>query len=391
MSPRIFTRLSACLLGLALLYGGDVFAQQKIQIFRGGEESGASQRNVIPGAVTSSRRDAPQSGTAQPVTAPAESATEPSEEKLPYSPAAMQRIQGNGSRLATRSFDSFRRGLMPLHDHIDQLQLVADSEFRLLGRDGAGSAEVAARHLERIRRVERALRDFDEPNAEGWRADLFLARALVAQAEFDLARVQGNESAAEFAAQRARLLAERHLIERRYDSSIGLASLPMLLHAEMLTPDGAARGRQLLVQAVRTTRRWNQIGAGIGRADKVAEAEFELARFDFFVAFDSEEQNVEASFQAAAQASQRMLTSRMEYYKNGTASLYEIARSWQNMREIVEYAASTKSGVSQAAIDRSRANLNRVVEMSRAKSDSRGRIAADLAYVSLINEIATAE
>lgn len=386
MSPRLF-QLVLCLTAAALLDASSAFAQGKIEIFKGGEKSGASTKNVIPGTITSSRRDKANPGDAQPATEP-ESDAESNDP--PYSEEATQRIRTNGSQLADRSFDSFNRGLMPLHDHLDQLQLVASSEFRVLPPDGTGEAAVAARHLSRVRKVERALRGLNEPNAAGYRADLLLAQAMVAQAEFDLASIQGEQAVAEFAAQRARILAERHLLERRFDSSLGLASLPALLNAEMLTPAGAARGRELLVQAVRTTRRWSQLGAGLGRPDKVAEAEFELARFDFFVALESEEQNVGPGFQAASRAAQRMLDRKIEYYRTGTASLYEIARAWQNMRELVEYAASTKAGVTQKTVDRSRANLNRIVEMAQAKSDKRGRIAADLAYVSLINEIATA-
>lgn len=386
MNRRVKCQLLSLML---LLPTGIASAQLKIEVFRGGEAGGASEKNVIPGKITTS------SLTNDPVSPPAAesapAATQPDSESPPYSDESVQRIRQSSSSLAASSMDSFRRGLMPLHDHLDQLRIVADSEFRLVGGTEGGRIQVAARHLGRMRQVERALSDFDQPNAEGWRADLYLARAMVAQAEFDLATAEGNPDAAEFAALRARILAERHVIERRFDSSLGLASLPMLLQAEMLTPDGAARGRELLVEVVRQTRRWNELGAGIGRADRLFEAEFELARFDFFVAFDSEAQDIEASFRAASEASQRLLEQKIGFYQSGTASLYEIARSWQNMREIVEYAASTKNGVSQATIEQSRNDLNRVVELATAKNDRRGRIGADVGYVSLIHEIATAK
>lgn len=388
MCPRLLT-WSLCLISLILFRSDTVSAQQKIQIFRGTEATDGSQKNVLPGVVTGSRQDPAKTDVSPPGTTP--TADGPAAQPPAYSPEAAARIQLTSARLAERSFDSFRRGLMPLHDHLDQLRLVADSEFRVLSADPAGEVEVAARHLQRIRRVERALADFNEPNAVGWRADLFLARALLAQAEYDLAAAQGNTANAEIAAQQARLLAERHLIERRHDWSIGLASLPTLLHAEMLTPGGAARGRELLAEAIRTTRRWNQVGAGIGRADQVAAAEFELARFDFFLAFDSDDQDIGGSLQAARQASQRILKQQMEYYRNGTASLYEISRNWQNMREILEYASSTEAGVSQETIDESQAVLGQIVELAGSKSDSRGRIAADLAYISLAKDVATAE
>ena len=383
MSPRLFP-LAVCL--ATLLLPGPASAQQKLEIFKGGEKSDASAKNVLPGTTTSSRKD--QTSSAQS-TAPV--GDEEKSNDAPYSEEATLRIRTNASQLAERSFDSFSRGLMPLHDHLDQLQLAARSEFRLIPPNGTGETAVAVRHLSRVRKVERALRQLNEPNAAGYRADLLLAQAMVAQAEFDLASIQGQQAVAEFAAQRARILAERHLLERRFDSSLGLASLSTLVNAEMLTPAGTARGRELLMQAVRTTRRWSQLGSGLGRPDKVAEAEFELARFDFFVAFDSEELNVEPGFQTASRAAQRMLDRKIEYYRTGTASLYEIARTWQNMRELVEYAASTESGVTRETVDRSRANLNRIIQLAQAKSDKRGRIAADLAYVSLINEIATAK
>jgi hypothetical protein len=387
MKIREFCQSICVLSAVVFLTAGAASAQQKkIEIFRGGKVEGGSEKNVIPGKITrsgaTSKTEAPETNST--------SVTQPKATPAPrYSAESQERIRSTSLRLVNGSFDSFQRGLMPLHDHLEQLQLAAEADFRLAGKAGQGA--VAARHLERMRRVELALREFDAPNAEGWRADLFLSQALVAQAEYELALTEQNAAVADFAAQRARTLAERHLIERRYDSSVGLASLPTLLQAEMLTPDGAARGRELLVEAVRQTRRWNQLGAGIGRSDKLAEAEFELARFDFFTAFDSESQDIEASFTAASEASAKVLTQRIEFYKNGTASLYDIARSWWNMRELVEYAASTKTGVSQEAIEQSRANLEQVVEMATAKEDRQGRIAADIAYVSLLNDIATAK
>jgi len=344
MSPRLFP-LAVCL--ATLLLPGPASAQQKIEIFKGGEKSDASAKNVLPGTTTSSRKD--QTSSAQP-TAPVGDEEESND--APYSEEATLRIRTNASQLAERSFDSFSRGLMPLHDHLDQLQLAASSEFRLLPPNGTGETAVAVRHLSRVRKVERALGRLNEPNAAGYRADLLLAQAMVAQAELDLASIQGEQAVAEFAAQRAKILAERHLLERRFDSSLGLTSLSTLVNAEMLTTAGAARGRELLMQAVRTTRRWSQLGSGLGRPDKVAEAEFELARFDFFVALDSEELNVGPGFQTASRAAQRMLDRKIEYYRTGTASLYEIARTWQNMRELVEYAASTESGVTRETVER---------------------------------------
>lgn len=388
MKLRKFCQSLSVLSAVVFLTAGVASAQQetvqksRIEIFRGGKADGATKKNVLPGKIT-------RSGTATDTTAPA---SEPAAEAQPeprYSPEAQQQIQATSGRLADSSYDSFQRGLMPLHDHLDQIQLAADTEFRLAGK--AGQGDVAASYLERVRRVERALREFDAPNAVGWRADLFLAQAMVAQAEYGLATIEQDETVAEFAAQQAQTLAERHLLERRFDSSVGLASLPMLLHAEMLTPDGAARGRELLVEVVRQTRRWNELGAGIGRSDKLAEAEFELARFDFFTAFDSEGQDIEESFTAASEASARLLKDRIGFYKNGTASIYEIARSWRNMKELVDYAAAAKNGVSQETLDESRANLEQLVELATAKEDRQGRIAADMAYVTLLNEIATAK
>ena len=372
-----------CVLSAVVFQGAAVAsAQQKIEIFRGTQRDGASEKNVIPGQVTRSETTAAPAATS---TAP-----QPDVKAAPrYSPEAQEQILATSRSLADSSFQSFRRGLMPLHDHLDQLQFAADSEFRLAGKDG--QADVATRYVEQLRRVELALREFNAPNAVGWRADLLLAQAMVAQAEFDLATVEGDEEQAEFAAERATILAERHLIERRFDSSVGLASLPMLLHAEMLTPEGAVRGREMLVQVVDQTRRWNELGAGIGRSDKLATAEFELARFDFFTAFDSPEQDIEESFTAASEASGKLLEQKMEFYKNGTADLFEIAQAWRNMQQLVEFAASTKTGVSPDVVESSRTNLELLVELATAKQDRQGRFAADVAYVSLLNEIATPE
>ena len=128
MNPR-FIQLAICLAIAALLDAGPALAQQKIEIYKGGEKSGASTKNVLPGTITSSRKDQSQPSDTQPATEPGEAEAE-SNDPL-YSEESTQRIRTNGSQLAERSFDSFNRGLMPLHDHLDQLQLVASSELRL--------------------------------------------------------------------------------------------------------------------------------------------------------------------------------------------------------------------------------------------------------------------
>jgi len=363
---------------LSALHVETASAQQRIQIFRGGKIGGASNRNVQPGQIT---RSASQ---AEPEVSPSNRPEKPPETR--YSPEQIQRIRQSAASLADSSFDAFRRGLMTLHDHIDQLELAANAEYRL-ATTPSDQVAVAGLHLQRMHRIERALAAFDQPNAEGSLADLFLARALEAQAEYDLATAAGQTTAAEFAALRARRLAERHLVERRFDSSLGIASLPVLLHAEMLTPDGAARSRELLSNLVRQTRRWNELGAGIGRADKLLEAEFELTRLDFFTAFDSPSQNVQPSLLAAREISQRLFEQKVSYYRNGTAGLHEIARAWNNMQQIVEYASSLEEGVSPETLQRSRQNLNQIVALARSRQDRGGRIAADITYISLLNQI----
>ncbi len=276
---------------------------------------------------------------------------------------------------------------MSLYDHLDQLNLVLEAEYSRAADDAARIA-LMNRHRDRLRRVAQDLNQFNQPASAGWFADLLLAQAMLAQVDLDLAVLEGNNIAAAEAAEMARTLAQRHMQQREFDATLGNATLSLVVQAALLTPEGAAQGREILQDAVAATRRWNRQGAFIGRKDRVAEIELELSRFEFFAELDKEDGNVVEALERAEEASTRLLNSAMEYYGTKTAPLFHVARAWNMRRQLYDIAASSDEALfTKERQELSERDLAQIVTFAEEATDRRGRIAADVAYITLLNEL----
>ena len=379
--------LTACCLSAS---ARDSLAQKKtIEIFRGSE--GTRDGQPIVDRIPSGRAAAPAAtgGTGQPPTA----APAP----LPVRDPKLERQQKQHAEsvrtisrvLADKSFDSYSRGLMPLEDHLEQLNLATSANYQL-AKDAASQAVVASAHRQDVERILQALEDAQKvlgfEGAPGFTADLALSRAMLAQADVEIASLRNDKSALAAASEQAIGFAQQHLEIRRIDMSLGIATLSQLTHATLLTPEGFANGQTLLSDVVDQRRAWAAANAsgGLGRADYLAESELELARFRYFTALDTKNQTQAAEQLAAARtAADQIYATKLEYQASGTASMYDVARAW-NLRRDVHLMAGPESKTAREDATRDKTDFERVNELAASTTDLRGRNAADVSYVTLL-------
>ena len=389
---RSMAKLS-CLICCCLTVTVDDCAAQKktIEIFRGGK--GTLNGKPIDKRIPTGTPDA------QGNPAPDPSGTQPSAPVIPkrQDPAVERQrariaatVQVIGRNLSNKSFDSFRRGLMPLQDHLDQLNVATQSNHQLAS--GASSQlEVAVGHRSNLARIvdtlTKAKAAIGLPAAPGYSADLALARAMLAQANVEIASLENDPDAIDAASAQAVAFAQKHLAIRRVDVDFGFASLSMLTKAIMLTPDGFADGRQVLQDTVAQRRKWARANpeGGLGRVDHLAESELELARFNYYSALESGDPEAAAEQLAFAKnAADRMYNARVRYNRSGTSTVYDVARAW-NLRREVHLMAGQKASNEELVQDAT--EFERVFQLANSTTDLRGRNAADISYVALLKVV----
>lgn len=302
----------------------------------------------------------------------------------------LESLAGQSAGLAQQSFDSFSRGLMPLPDHLEQLKLTQRAEL-LTANDEKQVAELQMRHIERLDAVVGALRAFDQPNAEGWQADLLLAQTLAAEARSKLAAHQKRDSAAEAARQQAIALADAHLQRRQLESTIGWATVPMMVNARLVVeqvrqdePYTLLPADEFLADAVALTRSWQARDAGVGRTDRLALARYQQARFALRHGLESDTRQIARLYMSAEAAAMQLYNQQREFLKSGTTSLYDVARAWSFREELGSILTLADLSPPLASEEQLLRDLGALQAFARGVEDRRGRIEADLSYISVL-------
>jgi hypothetical protein len=280
---------------------------------------------------------------------------------------------------------------MPLEDHLEQLNLATRSNYQF-AMDTNGQKAVAIAHRQYMARVvdalEAARKIVGFEVAPGFTADVALARAMMAQADVEIASLESDQDALEAATARAVGFARQHLEIRRIDAQLGFTSLAALTNAIMLTRDGFSRGRDVLSDSVDQRRKWARKNSegGLGRSDQLAESELELARFNYYAALDAkDDQQALEQLNLAKQAADRMYSAKLRYNRTGTASVYQVARAWSLRREVHQMAGQTATAKEDSLKDKT--DFQQVIELANATTDQRGRNAADVSYVALLKVV----
>lgn len=306
-------------------------------------------------------------------------------------------------KLSRQSDDSFRRGLMPLGDHLRQLFL-SYSLRQNLARMGEGESlkSLNSDERERYRDIVRQLENFNQPAAEGWAADLALANMYLARIDAESASLSGDQGRMYDALSRQAESARQHVELRRFDEFLGIAPPQAVIGAMQLerqadlealkrNPDldeyrtafHAYRGQ--LAEMVTQVERWSNQGAGIGREDKLHLARFEVAQADAIVAaINGNDSARQSSLETADEELTNLFRSQSEFQKHGTADLFDMARTWSDRQTIYDQAADLKDFPAQPSLTTHARDFQRLEQLANQTQNRQGRIAADVEFISAL-------
>jgi len=314
---------------------------------------------------------------------------------------ALERATG----LRDLSRDAFDRGLMPLSDFSDRLNV--SLRIRMKTSEGQTNADTRAQtaladHIRDLQAAAGRLERLGQPSSAGWAGDVTYAKLLVANASLMKAEHLSEQSAAAKLARESRALAVLHFRQREADFAIGLATLPQMSRAAAhLNPDGRnmilpprASGdtsppmsawrtyRDRLERIATRTSGGTQRGAGFGRDDYLQSAKFELSRINGMISAATGNQRAAArAFVDADQFAGQAFDSRMKFFSTGTADLASLTSSWQARSELHNVMKAVGLPVPGQSSAQRRADLGRLSDVASGIRDPRGRNAADVSMV----------
>jgi len=329
---------------------------------------------------------------------------------LKQSPREQQQIYREAADQAIESIrtckESFDRGLMPLSDFADQASAAVEVQLAIADLRGDRSERVKALsdHFELMKTAARQLEAFDQPASAGWAADAAYVSLLAANAELRLAAVRGDQEAYNRAAEQGTKLAEQHYSLRLTDFQNGHAPLSLLAKAAnyLTTMSGLPGGSRdpvgevtkyeeylgVLDDVVSQTQKFAQQGAGIGREDRLYQAQFELARAEGQAALQKRNLELAAQeFNLAENSSEDWLASQLKFHQTGTASLRDVTQAWWSRAELSDISQRSGIMVDDASQRDLETDFNRLQEIVSNTTDRQGRIAADIAYVKSLGSL----
>ena len=318
--------------------------------------------------------------------------------------AQLDRTREIAQRLAARSDESFRRALLPLGDHLRQLSL-SYSLRQSVETFGVGETreELNRQELARYRSIARQLETFRQPASEGWAADSALAQAHLARAEAEHAYLNGEKGALESALNRQVEWAHRHVELRGIDAAVGMAAPRERIEATQFARRSnldalpryptAAEYREAyrayrddLSDLAQNVERWSEQGAPIGRADKLHQARYALAQADAVLGLlNGNESERRTALRTAEIELNQVLEAQTEFFQNGTADLFDLAQTWQDRQLVYDQAADLNGFTTTESQTAHARDFERLQTYARQTLDRRGRIAADLEFITALS------
>lgn len=320
--------------------------------------------------------------------------------------------------LRNDSSDSFRRGLLPLVDHLEHLSAVFDCEGRAAydtalratrsqpQYESQATSErgepptvdrqrlvkamqpVFAARIQALQDALSRLEQFNQPAAIGWVADVALARLSLRQAQREAAEFLGDRGKIQALSAEEQRLAAEHYYRRLLDAEVGLASVPSLIHAVALLNVAPEFKRQFYESAAVNTTLWNLKGAEIGRKDAVTQARLDLSWLNAYSRQKDGEPVVdEQHWLESDRLAQTLFEQRSAWYPKGTATLADLSRTWRIRQHIHQIAREAGFKIPHASIDQHERNLQNLLRSAEAVQDLRGRAAADVRYVRVLSAL----
>lgn len=305
----------------------------------------------------------------------------------------VRRLVNDSVEFQQHSSDSFRRGLLPLQDHLEHLMAQRQVGVLQAAINDRPPLEAARQFRDHLATVEVELRSFRQIASAGWAADVVLSRLMLAEADLEVARISGNRALENDAIARRATLAREHWELREWDAHMGLATLQDLSYAlgqvsaaGVVLPDQSYG--QFLDKVSWITARWEREDSGIGRADRRALSDFQLSAVNLNQQLQSENWNQALQVaQTADRAAGQMFAKTLEFHRHGTAGLGDLSRAWtlqHQVRDTVDSHPQLRGKLSREPLQ---SNLRQLTEVASQTRDERGRHAADVRYVRMLNGV----
>lgn len=302
--------------------------------------------------------------------------------------------------LVQQSTSAFQRGLVPFTDYVDQLALAEYVDLRAADLTGEPRSEVYGRKVQLLQDAAQRVA-YREPGVPGWRSDALLAELALTEARLKLAEANGDVGAvAALKADRVALAAEQYRV-RAIDYRTAFASLPMMARSVKLWTDASLslnpgpgttaalnQDRQAYLRDVLAqTETWSRMDVGIGRADQVAAARLDVDMNTMMNAMASEQLSSEMVSRVSGDFAE-IFQHQQEYYRYGTASLYDLAQTCVAWHDVQQLAASkAPDTLDDAEVARRGAALQDLQSLANDVRDLRGRQAADVTYVRIAGRL----
>lgn len=313
----------------------------------------------------------------------------------------------NAEAMLKTGRDSFERGLMPLDDYADLAQSALEIRLSIAALQNDRGARVSAliAHSDLMRSAAKQLKDLNQPSSTGWAADTAYAALLSSNADLRLAAARGDRDSYNAAVARSQELAEIQYDLRAEDFDQGLASLPAFARAaSYLTTDvGLPAGNRAdqdteptkfseylskLEDVVEQTRQFAEQESGVGREDRLHQAEFELARAKGQLALKQRDRQAAIdAFDKAIDASEKWYESQLKFHESGTASLRDVTQAWWSRVELTDLSERVGLKPDKATLATTDDQLSELKRLVAAQADRQGRIAADVAYVKSLESL----
>ena len=141
---------------------------------------------------------------------------------------------------------------------------------------------------------------------------------------------------------------------------------------------------EFLRDAVALTRSWQARDAGLGRADRLSLARYQQARFALRRGLELEQDQIGRLYMSAEAAALQLYNQQREFLRTGTASLYDVARAWSFREELGSILSVAKLAPPLTSEQQLHRDLGALQVFARGVEDRRGRIEADLSYISVL-------
>ncbi len=216
------------------------------------------------------------------------------------------------------------------------------------------------------------------------------AKYAISRADQRLAELSENPLRLASATSEVQLASQQLLSQREFDYALGMSSLSDLTYAKdrFLATSEASGDRRVsqYADAEALQQKWNQRGAGVGRADKVLETQVaqELLKFQEALA-GGDTKEIASQMASLEKNSRQHFQTTVGYFKKGTAPLHQLTNSLLLRQRLQQLQQEIPEIASQSSKRAFQEDWSILQQAAASKRDRRGRIQADLLAIDLLS------